>query len=508
MAAKGGSGLPQVKAQVPAANKTFREFKGINTQSAREAIEPDQFAWLENLMPIGFGNLKCVNAPSGIKQTIAGDTVYYRKFFEINGISYMFYAGVSGAIYALNLTSFVLTTIVGGVGSSGVQISQWKNERILIITTVQYYSWDGTTLAALGGTTGAPSAGQCIQVYAGRVWISQNRTINWSEAGSYTDFTGTGGNTIIADPTLLSDIQQLVSANSYLYFLGIDSINVIADAQVVSGALQFSNTNISSNSGSDLPQTIFTYYRSLLYMNRSGVYALYGSTTKKISDELDGIFPLIDFTKEVTGGTVMIYNILCAAFMFTYNDPIAGTREIAAVYFNKKWFLISQGNSLMGMATANLNGLDTLFADDGSNVCRLFQDSASNINSSLIGALWDFGDMVHEKEALKLGVEINVPNLAGTISPTIDSESYSAVPSVSFTGGFAMQWFNSTGAVFSWLNSLAQPFVWLITGYQWFQGDVENTGHYLGFTVNSNTPQIQYVGLQLQYRSMPGGWGE
>jgi hypothetical protein len=78
-------------------------------------------------------------------------------------------------------------------------------------------------------------------------------------------------------------------------------------------------------------------------MNDYGVYALVGSTTSKISDQLDGIFPYIDFTQPVSAGQVLLNNILCAAFNFTYTAPGAQPRQLQAIFFEKKWFLTSQG---------------------------------------------------------------------------------------------------------------------------------------------------------------------
>jgi hypothetical protein len=38
-----------------------KDFKGINTKNNRTVIDDGEFGWLENAMPIGFGNLKIIN---------------------------------------------------------------------------------------------------------------------------------------------------------------------------------------------------------------------------------------------------------------------------------------------------------------------------------------------------------------------------------------------------------------------------------------------------------------
>lgn len=507
---KKSSGLPQAPGQIPSTNFNFRQFSGVNTQAARQGIQDiGEFSWLENIMPIGFGNAKVVQAVSDSIATLTGESVYYMKGYNISNVPYMFAAATSGAAYQINLNTNAVTTIAPAATfpPSGTQIAQWKNERILIINSTNYFDWNGTSLTVLGGTTSAPTAGQCIATYAGRVWISQNRTINYSAAASYTSFAGSGGNTIITDQTLTSDITQLLSANNFLYFFGLDSINVIADVQVVAGTTQFSNTNISANSGTGLAQTIFPYFRSIWYMNEGGVYALYGATPRKASDALDGVFPLIDFTEPVTGGTVMIYNQLCAAFQFTYDDPMSGARPLMAIYFNKKWYFASQLDGLSLIATAQ-SGNDTLIGTDGESLYTLFDDPEAEIPWLLRTALWDFGDMTRLKSSLALGIEANLTPGVGDINPTVDTESNSTVPVANFSGSTEFQWVNGSGADFTWINGAMQTFVWFTVGYAWFQGDVETSGHYLGVTINSTAPQLQIIGIQLKYRMEASNWGE
>lgn len=503
---------PQAPGQLPHENEVFREFAGLNTQAARTSIAKTQFSWLESVMPVGHGNLKAVPQKADALTTLAGKTVYFTRAYNISGVFYLFYACTDGALFQVKVSDGTQTVIIAAGTFSGadVQIAQWKNERILIIdTSGGYRDWDGATLTNLSGVGGAPSSGTAIGTYAGRVWIingTQFRTISYSDAASYTSFAGSGGSTTITDEVLTSRIYQVVPANNFLYYFGGDSINVIADVQVVGGNAVFSNTNISANSGTDLPQAIVVYYRAVWYMNRSGIYALYGATPRKASDDLDGIFPLIDFTKPVTAGTVLLFNILCVAFMFTYTDPVAGARKIVAAYFNKKWFLASQTGELRLMASVH-SGQDALYAVDTGTVYKMFGNASAAISQKVQTALWDFSEFIQIKQALRVGVEGTLPAANGNLSVTVDSESQSESPSVPFAATFAFTWYASGGGAFSWLNSVGGAFTWYVGGYVWFQGDVENDGHYLGITVTSNAAANVYNGLQLQYRKLPAGWG-
>lgn len=509
--------VPIAPGQIPPENKIFREFGGINTQPSRQSINDNEFSWLENVMPIGFGNARALMQASAALATIAGGrTVYYAKEFNRTGTFYIFAACTDGSAWqVLASTPYTVTQIAaaGTFSGTSTQIAQWKNERILIIDTAAngYRDWNGAALTTLSGTTSAPAGGTCIAVYASKVWIvisasGSGRTISWSESGSYSDFTGSGGSTTIADDTLVSRIFQFLVANNFLYFFGSDSINVIADVTVSGGVTNFSNTNIVANSGTDLKNAIISYFRSVWYMNQSGVYALYGATPRKVSDALDGIFEHIDFTMPVTAGTVTLFNQLCAAFCFTYNDPDAGARQLIAIFSNKRWFLASQDNDPVGIMTQH-GGSDTAWSFNGSSLYTLFTDSDDDIDQTLQTKLWDMGDFISIKETLAVGLEMITPAADGSVDLTVDTERYSVPPDIALGGSFAFTWTNSLGQVFSWLNSLGSPFTWLTSGYIWFQGNVQVQGHYLGITVESSTATNIYQGLQLQYRRLPAGWG-
>jgi len=213
--------------------------------------------------------------------------------------------------------------------------------------TVTISGGGGSNAAARAIINSNPVTG--IQTFSGRAWVAQGRSVSYSAAGSYSDFVSlSSGVFTITDATLRSNITQLLSANNFLYIFGEDSINVFSDVRVTdAGITLFTNTNISASVGSRLQYAIFPYFRSVLFMNEYGVYALVGSTTSKISDPLDGVFPDIDFTTaRVTAGQVLLNNILCAAFNIRYND--SGTyRYVQAIFFEKKWFFSNQNTVVL-----------------------------------------------------------------------------------------------------------------------------------------------------------------
>jgi hypothetical protein len=223
-------------------------------------------------------------------------------------------------------------------------------------------------------------------------------------------------------------------------------------------------------------------------MNDYGMYALVGSTTSKISDPLDGIFPYIDFTKPITGGQVLINNILCAAFNFYLDSSLpatfsTGSRYVQAVFFEKKWFITSQG-TLNFVASAPLAGNINLYGVSDTALFRLYANATSSVSSTVRTALSPMKDPIRTKQALKFGIEATLTSPA-SFQVTVDSESGS---SPTYTLNNAVVWFNNVGTTLTWVNNSSQTIGWLTgSGYALYKSDAQQYGKYLGLTMTSNS---------------------
>jgi len=554
--------------------EVIKDFKGLNTKSNRTTIDKTEFAWIENAMPIGLGNVKIVPTVSNVANLSFSNTVVYLASANINVTDYLIAVEQDGRCEYINLTSNTKGNIApANTFTTGTQISQWKNERVLFIDpTNGYKTWDGTNLVNVGsvaninitaggsgytsapnvaigapnqtggvqatatasvtgnvvtgitltergtGYTSAPSvtisggggngatanatlfsqSGTAIQSFSGRVWIAQDRTVYYSASDKYNDFTSvSAGSITLTDATLHGVIVQLLSANNFLYIFGDDSINVFSDVRVTTtGTTLFTNTNVSASVGTRLKYAVFPYFRSVLFMNEYGVYALVGSTTSKLSDSLDGIFPYIDFTQNVTAGQVLLNNILCAAFSFTYNDPAASPRVIQAVFFEKKWFLTSQG-TLIWIDSAPFGGKVNLYGTSGTDLKRLYADSTSNISSTITTALLPMGDPIRDKQALKFAFEATSPtDKVGTFNVTVDSERGA---SPTYTVYNYITWYNNNLQTIGWTNNSSASVVWVTGGYQLYKNDAQQWGKYLGLTINATSPAWVLHGIEFEH---------
>ena len=398
--------------------------------------------------------------------------------------------GGSGAVGNAVVSGNVVTQVVMTNPGSG-----YTNNANLVVTISGGGATNNAILQGIVNTTQNVS----IATFSGRTWIAAGRTIYYSAAGSYSDFTSvSAGSITLTDSTLHGNIQQLLSANNFLYIFGDDSINVFSDVRVTtSGTTIFTNTNVSASVGSKRPNAIFPYFRSVLFMNDYGVYALVGSTTSKLSDSLDGMFPNIDFASPVYAGQVLINNILCAAFNFRYYDAIftQSYRYIQAVFFEKKWFLTSQNDSLAYITSVPVGGKVTLYGTAGQNLYQLYANSTATITSRIQTALMPMGDPIRTKQALKFAIEATNSNVVA-LSATVDSEIGSS-PAYSLSS--AVIWQNNSYLTIPWTNYLGATISWDSVGYELYKSDASQYGKYLGLTVTSNSAGFVYNGFEFEH---------
>ena len=393
-------------------------------------------------------------------------------------------------------TSAPSVVITGdGVNAAATAVVSGNTISTIIMTNPgSGYSYANVSLSGGGGANAVVTAtvnnvpNVDVQSFSGRVWIAQGRTVFYSAAGTYNDFTSvSAGNLTITDSTLHGIITKLLSANNFLYVFGDDSINVFSDVLVnSSGVTLFTNTNISASVGSKRPEAIFPYFRSVLFMNDYGIYALVGSTTTKISDALDGVFPNIDFTNPVYAGQVLLNNILCAAFNFKYYDATftQSYRYVQAVFFDKRWFFTSQGNNLNYITSAPVGGLINLYGVESNNLYQLYKDGLSAVPSIIQTALMPMNDPIRDKQALKFGVEATLTQ-GGIFQITVDSPQGSSPP---YTLSNTTSWYNNLGNTIPWKNNSNQVISWVYNaGYYLYKSDAQQWGKYLGLTLTSNS---------------------
>jgi hypothetical protein len=337
-----------------------------------------------------------------------------------------------------------------------------------------------------------------VQSFSGRVWIAAGRNVYYSGAGSYSDFTSVSAGTVsLTDATLRSNIVNLLSANNFLYIFGEDSINVFSDVRVTTaGTTLFTNTNVSASVGTKLPYAIFPYFRSVLFMNDYGVYALVGSTTSKLSDALDTVVENIDYSFDVTSGQVLLNNTLCAAFNVRYTGDSTGGRFIQMIFFEKKWFVSSQG-AIKHITALPIDGQGLIYGTTGTDLYKLYSNVSATIATTAATALHAMGDPIRDKQALKVGIEATASNAYPFIfNMTVDNENRS---SPAYTLSSFVTWVNNSNSTISWLNNSSNIVQWGTVGYNLYKTDAQQYGKYLGMTVTSTSPGFTINGFEYEH---------
>jgi hypothetical protein len=418
-----------------------------------------------------------------------------------------------GSNYVAPTITFSAPGETGGVTATGelVVLSNTIAEVVITEAGYGYTSAPTVTVTDTGGNGSGANItcslfsqnGKSVATFSGRAWIADGRTVYYSATDTFNDFESVSSGFItLTDSTLRTDIAVIIAANNFLYVFGEDSINVFSDVRINSttGETIFTNTNVSASIGSGFKYAIFPYFRSMLFMNRYGIYALVGATTSKISDEIDGIFTDIDFSKPITSGQVLLNNILCACWTFTYNDN--GTaRKIQAIFFDRKWFFTAQGNSITRTASAVLDGNITMYGTTGSNLVKFYNDSTNGIDWEIKSALWPMGDPIRDKQALKVGIEATLGNASVILQAFIDSENQIS-PAIDFSN--TIFWTNNLGNPIPWENSSNVEIGWVgavssTTGYYLYRSDAKMYGKYLGITLTATSTPFTINGFQLEH---------
>ena len=508
----------------------YRDWTAVNTTNARNAIPANCFYNCENLQPIGFSNLHTVPGISAALWNYGTDIVYWDTPVNINGVLWNIVATTNGKLFAYNFGSPAAIQINGAntLSGSGTRITQWKNQVALIIDSTGYYVWTGSGNITLITGSGVPTAGNDIAVYSGRVWIVSGRLLLWSIVDNYdgTSWTAAGGAGFknLTDPVLVGNVTRLYAANGYLYYFGVTSINAISDVYVAAGASPptptFTDLNLIANVGTDQPASVFTYGRPLMFMTRFGMRALFGVSAPSIStiDEnnpyasgIDGTIQYVDYSQAISGGTCVVNNILCCAFLIKrLNDPTFGSNTVLAMFqlsaagYGKWWF--ANYGAVTRITTALVGNAPSLFGYIGNQFFQLFANPSTAPNATFSSPLWDFNDPLSIKEFVRVGFQISSPVISGSFTLSVDTTTGSTqVPTLSNAG--AVTWINNSGNAVQWANTVPQIVNWIGNQYLLYSGQAPGGfDTYVGLTFTSNGSIYEMNALLMDYK-LGSRWG-
>ena len=177
----------------------FEKFGTLNTKANRPAIKDEEFAWNENWMPIGDGNLRTIYAEGAALYTAsAGRTIIYKYPFNLGSVAYIAVFLDNGTAVQVQLSNGATTTISATAslfynGGSLPEATQWEAMYLIIVAVTSsantYFIWDGTSLYQAGSVSP-----DITITNAGTDYTSAPTVTAFGGSGSGATFTATVAN--------------------------------------------------------------------------------------------------------------------------------------------------------------------------------------------------------------------------------------------------------------------------------------------------------------------------
>jgi len=383
---------------------------------------------------------------------------------------------------------------------------------------------DSALGAAFGGQSSnlvslldASKIGTTLAAYAGRVWIANNRTTQYTAPNQFNNFSlsDAGGSFVMTDNNFKGAITKLLNALDVLWIFGESAINQLSNVTVLANSTTttFSNINVSSSVGTIFPQSVISFLRQIEFATKYGVIQQVGVTPQRVSEKIDGTYKLLDLTQPVTAGLIQLNSILCYALMVTYLDPdnrAPGTdaglprKIILIVSFDGKWCIGSQGDDLRLMASTEYQGAYRLFGADEHNLKELFVEPHYPIHK-LKSPFFDAGDLTAGKQMVRAGVLINYEETQET--------QVTVTPQTAVKPGTAADAEKSnelqlTPAQGQFLQFVGAGNIKFITrGYNFPQWNLGINSKLVGFDLSINNDPFEILAYALDVESLEA-WGD
>ncbi len=433
-------------------------------------------------------------------------------FVKGGGVSPVFVVTAGGSGY----TSGATAAITGGSGSGATASVQVVGNIVVGLTLTAagsgYLAGDTltVTISPVGAGSGATATGKIwpilsltpttIAVFQGRVWLAGGRVLFWTGTGGFDDSASAdaSGQTTLPDADLVHSITALRSLNNYLYIFGDNSIKQIGTITVSGSTTLFAIITLSSDQGTTFPMSILSYNRLVIFANKVGVYAVFGASVEKISNEMDGIFQAIDFSQELQAALNDMNNIRCYLLLVRYVDPRQGvTRSLILAFQSKRWFVVSQGNSLVAITSSPISGALQTLGSSGADVTKLLATATIGVSFLLITALSSNGAPHMQKRTIRIGVAQSSTS-PGQVTGTSDSENNTIANQ--YQVATPVIWINVNNQQVIWVNGSSSVVTFTGSGFVWerYPGTASGicigaslSGTFAGYTLNSIV--VEYV---------------
>ncbi len=332
----------------------------------------------------------------------------------------------NGAVVAINLTgagSGYTTNVQVAISGPGVGAGA---QAIFVPTSISQiimasYGFGYTNSPAVQITPGANNSaygfitlmpygvsGLAIETFGSRVWIGNPAQPNYvtpplggnfavTAPESLWDFATSDGGLLFTSSASFLQTQYvgIKQSNGYLYFLGDGSVSVVSNVQATPNqatltvSTTFSYQNTDPQTGLSYRDAMQAFGRSLLVVNNTGVYALYGGQMTKVSQKIDKIFATAVFPPAVgaitpTASIATIFDIKHYLLSMTVIDPDTNLqRNVMVVWNDSDWTIASQTAALTFIGAQKINSDFLAWGTDGNALYPLFSAPSTTLTKRL-----------------------------------------------------------------------------------------------------------------------------
>lgn len=456
-----------------------------------------------------------------IADSIAGYCTY-------DGTAFVQYGGVSPNIEVTaggsGYTGGATAAISGGTGSGATASVIVTGGVVTGITLTApgtgYVSTDTLTIS-ISGVSGGSGATAIIHVwpkvtpnpttlavFEGRIFLASSNVLTYTGTGAayggvgYDDFASgdAAGSFTIQDTDLQHRITALRNFNNYLFIFGDASVKQIGNLSLSGSTTNFTITTLSSDQGTIYRDSIVSYNRLVLFANTTGVFAVFGSSVEKISSDMDGIFSGIDFTQQPSAAVADISNIHTYLLLVRYRDPSTGTRSLMLAFADKKWYVISQSNSLAFIVNGVISSVWKAYGTSGADITPLLADPLTAVAINLQTSLTSNGEPMIGKSSVQYAVAQSVGN-SSALNLLIQSENPQSA-NINYNISNAINFVNNSGGALQFVNSGggALNFITNAAGFFYRHGNSGGVaGIYLGATLTGNVINFTLNSILLEY---------
>ena len=432
-----------------------------------------------------------------------------------NSIVFVQYGGVSPNIVITAGGSGYTSPTASVSGGSGSGATFSVNEVGGVITSIVltnsgtgYIASDTLTLSISdgGGGSGATATVEpwpnvmphptTLAVFQGRVWLAHQNTVTYTGVEGYDDFASANasGSFTINDPDLVHSVTALRNYNNYLFIFGDNSVKQIGNISVSGTTTSFTLVTLTSDQGTTFRDSIVSFNRLVVFANTVGVYIVFGSSVEKVSDEMDGIFRDIDFTQNLSAAVNDINNIHTFMLLVKYKGTT--TRSLILGFLNKKWFVMSQGDSLQFIVTGIVDGTTQTFSTSGSDITEILADPTGSVNIILSSSLTSHGAPFLGKKTIRYAT-VQTATAISSLQLTVESDRDNEIFNYNTTA--AIQFVNNSQQNITFFGSGAITFVGT-TPFQYQTGNTQGvSGIYLGFTLIGSCVGFSFNSAMLEF---------